>query len=103
MNFLKNLFGGGGSGGDGRSLVLYVQPKMCKEIVQVRVDLMNGPSLTDDGQGYYMRKLASATRCPFQAEIELFFDKNKKLTDKQITNGTFVTAEDYHTQEAERA
>lgn len=103
MNFLKNLFGGGGGQGDGRSVVLYVQPKMCKEIIQVRVDLLNGPSLTDDGKGYYMRKLASATRCPFQAEIELFFDKGKKLQDKQITNGTFMTEEDYLAQEAERA
>ena len=98
MNFLKNLFGGGGGS---RTDYLYVRPKMCQEIVQVRIDTMNGPSLMDDGNGYYMRKMVSATRCPFQAELELFFDKNKNLTDKQITNGEYVSEAAYLEQQGE--
>ncbi|QPC82989.1 hypothetical protein G4Y79_01030 [Phototrophicus methaneseepsis] len=99
MNFLKNLFGGGGP--TDRSDYLYIRPKMCQEIVKLRIDMMNGPSLTDDGNGFYMRKLVSATRCPFQAEVELYFDKNKRMTEKQITNGEFVTEAEYQAQQEE--
>ncbi len=97
MNFLKKLFSGpaDGSASDG-SLFLYVRPKMCKEILRVRVDTKNGPSAREDGDGYYMRKVASGARCPFQVEIELFFDASKRLQDKQIVNGEFVTEDDYN-------
>ena len=40
MNFLKSLFGGGGRDED-RGLYFYVQPKMCKEILRIRVDPLN--------------------------------------------------------------
>lgn len=93
MNFLKNLFGGGGKGDDG--LYVYVQPKACDEIVMVRIDTTHGLSRRDDGDGYFMRKMASGTRCPFQAEMFLYFDNNKRLVDRRVENGTFVTRDDY--------
>ena len=100
MNFLKNLFGGGGSNSGDRGMYFYVQPKMCKEILRVRVDPMNDLSSTDDGKGYYVRKIASATRCPFQAEVEVFFDGNKRVNDTTVTNGTMMTEADWDAQEA---
>lgn len=94
MNFLKNLFSGGNQSKDGGYYV-YVKPKMCQEIVRVRINKSNDLSLTDDMNGYWVRKVASATRCPFQAEITLHFDKSRKLQDREIENGEFVSEEDY--------
>ena len=90
MNFLKSLFGGGGRNED-RGIYFYVQPKMCQEILRVRVDPLNDLSQTDDGKGYWCRKVASAARCPFQAEIELYFDKNKRFKDSSVENGELVS------------
>ncbi len=92
MNFLKSLFGGGGRHDD-RGIYFYVQPKMCQEILRIRVDPLNDLSQTDDGKGYWCRKLASAARCPFQAELELYFDKNKRFKDSQVENGKLVSEE----------
>ena len=90
MNILKNLFGGF-SRSDDRGIYFYVQPKMCKEILRVRVDPLNDLSQTDDGKGYWCRKVASAARCPFQAELELRFDKNKRFQGSDVTNGKLVS------------
>ena len=90
MNFLRQLFGGG-SRSDDRGLYFYVKPKMCQEVLRIRVDPLNDLSRTDDGKGYWCRKVASAARCPFQAEVEIYFDKNKRMKDSQVTNGTLVS------------
>jgi len=91
MDLLKKLFsGGGGSRSDDRGVYFYVQPKMCKEILRVRVDPMNDLSRMDDGDGFYARKMASGHRCPFQAELEIVFDKNRRIKSTDVTNGTLV-------------
>jgi len=99
MNFLKKLFGGDQQSAD-QGMYLYVRPKRCDEIVAVRIDPFNMPSEMDDGSGYYLRKVVSAIRCPFQAEVELFFDKGKRITDKRVTNGEFVSEEAYQAWQA---
>ena len=90
MNILKTLFGGGGRSED-RGIYFYVQPKMCKEILRIRVDPLNDLSRADDGKNYWCRKLASAARCPFQAEVELHFDKNKRYVSADVTDGTLMS------------
>ena len=87
MNILKSLFGGGSRSED-RGIYFYVQPKACQEILRIRVDPMNDLSRQDEGKGYWVRKVASGHRCPFQAEVEIFFDKNKRFTSSEITNGS---------------
>lgn len=95
MNFLRNLFGGGGAGTshDRDALYIYVQPKMCAEVVRVRINLFNDLSQTDDG--YIVRKMVSATRCPFQAEVELHFDKKRNITQSIVTDGDMKEEADY--------
>jgi len=101
MNFFKRRtpkFGTPGSSpemGDKNAYFVYVRPKRCQEVVRVRINLMNDLSLTDDESGYFVRKLASAQRCPFQAEISLLFDRNRRLVDTQVENGEMVTQADY--------
>ncbi|TVR22932.1 MAG: hypothetical protein EA396_04870 [Anaerolineaceae bacterium] len=94
MNFLRNLFGGGsGSSRDRDALYIFVQPKMCPEVVRVRINLFNDLSQTEDG--YIVRKMVSATRCPFQAEVELHFDKKRNITQTIVTDGDMKEEADY--------
>lgn len=101
VNFLKNLFGGGRS--EDRGVYFYVQPKMCAEILRLRVDPLNDLSRRDEGSGYWVRKVASGHRCPFQAEVELYFDKNKRFQDSAVTNGKLVSEADWLAQQAKRS
>jgi hypothetical protein len=96
MNFLRKLFGGSATRPD-TALYFYIQPKMCQEVMQIRVDAINHPSLADDGESYILRKMVSGTRCPFQAEITLRFDKNRNIIEQTIENGKFVTVDEYNT------
>jgi outer membrane protein assembly factor BamE (lipoprotein component of BamABCDE complex) len=104
MNFLKKLFSGGGGGAtEDRGRYFYVQPKMCPEVVRVRVDPMNDLSQADDGDGYYVRKMASGHRCPFQAELEIYFDKNRRVVNTDVTNGKLVDEAAWLAQQPEDA
>lgn len=102
MNFLKALFGGGGSS-QPPGLFVYVKPKACDEIIKVRIDIRNEVSVDDSGDGYFVRKVASGTRCPFQAELWIYFNKNRDVVDRQIENGEFVTEADYIARYGEEA
>lgn len=102
MNFLKNLFSGGGNSGDARGFFVYVRPKRCDQIIEVRIDLRNDLSLTDDG-GYWIRKVAQAARCPFPAEVVLHFDKNRRLVSSEVSDGEEVDKAEYEAWLAEKA
>jgi hypothetical protein len=96
MNILRRLFGGGGDAPSGdRGIYVYVRPKMCKEILRLRVDPMNNLSESDEGGTYFVRKVATGNRCPFPVEVTLYFDGGKRLSNKEITNGEFVTEAEY--------
>ncbi|MDQ7024339.1 MAG: hypothetical protein Q9P44_02150 [Anaerolineae bacterium] len=88
MNFLKKLFGGGGSSGD--EFTLYVKPKMCNRIMPIVVKRKEQLSLNDSEDGYWVRKIANHPRCPFEVEVIIHFDRRKNLSDKEISNGEFV-------------
>ena len=106
MGFLKKLFGGGGgnksSSGDKWGMYFYVRPKHCQEIVKVRINTMNDLSLTDDEKGYFVRKVAHATRCPFAAELNLYLDKGKRVTRSEVTDGELVSEDEYEAWLAEK-
>jgi len=95
MNFLKNLFGGGGSPQDKSAFFVYVRPKRCDQIVEVRINIYNELSLNDLGDGYFIRKMAQAARCPFAAEMTLYFDKNRNFKGGDVENGELVSTEEY--------
>lgn len=104
MNFLKKLFGGvGGSGGNANAQYFYVRPKRCDEIVEVRVNLHNDLSQNDDGDGYFVRKLVRANRCPFTAELHITFDNNRRIVQIGVQDGAAVEAEDYQAWLASKA
>ncbi len=100
MGFFKKLTGlfNPQSGEDAWSYWIDVRCNRCGEEIRARVDLRNDLSI-DYGEGdanttYFCRKvLVGSQRCYQQIEVELTFDKDHKLTDRQIRGGKWVEAE----------
>ena len=101
MNFLKKLGAlFSASPGDSRNLWLYVKCDKCGEILKGRVDLHNDLSVQygDSGSGasYFCRKVfVGSNRCYNPIELELTFDKDRRLLSEEIKGGETVTREDY--------
>jgi hypothetical protein len=101
MSFLKKL----GSlfsapKNDGRSLWLFVKCDKCGEILKGRVDLHNDLSLDygegDGGTSYFCRKVfIGSNRCYRPIEVNLTFDKNRRVMNEEVTGGEMVTEEEY--------
>lgn len=107
MSFLKtltNLFTGKASSG-GRMMQIYALCNRGKEPVKGEVDLFNELSL-DDGDGpdvYYARKVLHTTgqsRNFGQVEVELWFDKKKRLDRYEVSGGRWLEADEYEQEMA---
>jgi len=114
MGFLDNLrnalggqrtgkkAGGGSSSfgsGDANTYWIYAQCRRCGEPLRGRVNLVNDPSLDDDGVAWVVRKglLGSgANRCFQTVEVTLKFDKKKQdVIESEAVGGKLITAEEY--------
>jgi hypothetical protein len=99
MEFFKKLFGSGprSGGADRVGLYFYIKPTGCDEIVRVRIDSNNDPSMADDNSTYFVHKTVRGTtyKCTRSAELELSFDSSRRLQNTEVTGGTLVTKEDY--------
>lgn len=107
MAFFKRIFGGGGGssasqGEPAHLLSVYVQPSGCDEVVLVRINLHNDLSQTDDGTGYWVRKMVMGTTCFKRVELEFTFDSNRRIRERQITGGALVDADAYAAWQASR-
>ncbi|HWQ84729.1 MAG TPA: hypothetical protein VN363_09190 [Anaerolineales bacterium] len=79
----------------GRYYEFTVRCHRCGEQITGRADLYNEVSADfgEDGRGenYYVRKvLMGEGHCFQRIEVELFFDKNRHLVNKEIQGGLFV-------------
>ena len=98
MGFFKRLFGGGGaktyasasSAGDPAGLYYFVQPDNCDEVIRVRINRENDLTIKDDESGYWVHKTVRGSKCFDPVEVDLHFDRSKRLTDPQITGGKLV-------------
>ena len=110
MGFLdgfRKLLGGKGSGGGGSSFGggdadacwIYVQCGRCGEPIRGRVDLINEPSLADDGVTWIVRKGligSGARRCYQTVEVTLTFDAQKRhVLESEVRGGKIITEEEY--------
>jgi hypothetical protein len=78
----------------------YVRCNVCKEVLKGRIDLFNNLSQKfEEGSGksvYYCRKVMIGSKgCYKPIEVEYFFDMNRKVIDRRITGGEYVTEQDY--------
>ena len=93
MGFLKKLFGGSAPQDQGQ--YYYVRSHRTGEVIQVRIHPGNDLSYTDDFSGFFARKVVVGQKSFDRIEMELSFDKNRKLTDAQVTGGEMVDRNDY--------
>ena len=101
MSFLKrlaSLFSGGG-GGSSRALPIYVFSTRCREPIAAEIDLVNSLSRDEENDNaYYTRKVLQGSgknRCFTQVEVEIWFDRNKKVARHEVSGGRWLTAEEY--------
>jgi hypothetical protein len=91
---LKSLFGGGGARQD-EAFWIYVRCRRCGEVIKTRLDLLNNLALNDEG-GYTASKTLVGNRLCFERiEVTLTFDENRRLINREILRGDFITAEEY--------
>jgi hypothetical protein len=99
MGFIKKLSEFFGSSGPQKApdyaMYITVKCKRCGETIQARIDLRNDLTIDYDGEGsgptYFCRKvLIGEQRCYQTVEIELTFDRKKKIIQRQISGGDFV-------------
>lgn len=88
-----------GSGSRERSEWVYVQCVHCGEKLRARIDTYNDLSVQYDDRGestYFCRKvIIGSARCYRPIEVKLSFDGNRRLIDREIDGGRFITMEDY--------
>lgn len=96
MGFFKRLSDMFSSGNrdDDVSYWFTVQCNRCGEQIQARVNKRNDPSINYDEDGkptYFCRKVIMGDQLCFQKiEVELTFDQNRNVIDRQIKGGKFV-------------
>jgi hypothetical protein len=95
MKFLKSLFGSGGGEVQDEGYWIYVRCRRCGEVIKTRLDLQNSLSLNDKG-GYTVNKtLIGRQRCFERIEVILTFDAQRRLLNRDIVRGDFITAEEF--------
>lgn len=98
MSFLEVLKSVFSSSMPDDAYYLYVRCHRCGEIIRTRIDLQQSLSQSDDG-GYTINKtLIGNRRCFERIEVTLNFNENRRLVNRDITGGEFVTKNDFEAQ-----
>jgi hypothetical protein len=89
---LAGIFGGGGGAGqrvtDG-GIYVRVKCDACGEIVQTRISPTSELSQSDDGSGYFVRKVLVGKQCFRPIEVQLrYADLRGKEIGREIRGGT---------------
>jgi len=94
VKWLKNLFK---SPHSSRDYWLYVKCNHCGEIIKARIDLYNHLSVQYGEQHtYYCRKvIIGGEGCYKPIEVEMTFDNSRKLLNREIDGGEFVSEDEY--------
>jgi len=97
MDFLKKFFSAMPAGKGKRYYVFKVKCNRCGEIIEGRVDLDNDLSVEYEGNNavYFGRKVltSSSGQCFQQIEVELKFNIDRTLLERQATGGQFVESD----------
>lgn len=108
MSFLKRLGNSlaGRKPADSHALWVHVRCKRCGEVIATRVSLSSDLSIQYDASGqpggYHVRKVlvGGTRRCYQPVEVDLTFDAGRRLLNREITGGQFITAEEYAAESA---
>jgi hypothetical protein len=75
------------------SSYITVKCSRCGELIQARIDLRNDLTVDYDNAdgGYYCRKvLIGEKRCYQPIEVQLNFDRKRKIIQRQVSGGEFI-------------
>ena len=92
VGFLRRLFGGGPStrSGDG-GIYIRVRCDACGEVIQARINPLSELSQSDEGQGYFVRKVLVGRRCFRPVEVQVrYSDLGKTEISREVKGGTSV-------------
>lgn len=91
MSLFKKLLKGTPAPSRSDFFTFSVTCSRCGELIEGRVNLANDLSARDEGEGYHVRKvLMGSGHCFQRVEVELHFDSNRRLVEKQVEGGTFT-------------
>lgn len=92
LDSIKSLLGGER---DEFGYWIYVRCRRCGEAIKTRINLQNDLSPCEGG-GYKVNKtLVGSQRCFERIEVTLSFDANRRLSEREILGGDFISAEDF--------
>lgn len=95
MNWLSKLFGTSNPSNDEDVLWLYVQCNRCGAKVEVRVDRRNEVSADYESGGFVLHKEMMDSKCFQLMHAEIHYDAQLHVTGQTVTNGKFITREEY--------
>ena len=93
MGFIKKLAVTPPGNADKNAYWIVVMCNRCNEILRTRVHLQNDLSIdySEGGTVYFSRKtLIGNGPCFQRVEVELTFNENRRLINREITGGEFV-------------
>jgi hypothetical protein len=85
---------------DKRAFWVYVHCDRCQEAIRLRVDLYSDLSIQygegKNGELFFTRKtIMGSGDCFERIYVELTFDKHRRLKEKSIEHGGFITEQEY--------
>lgn len=100
MNIWKKITGAfsSGSQSDANTYWIYARCNRCGEVLRGRVDLRSELSIQfkQNKTTYFCRKvLIGEQRCFQRIEVQLTFNQQKKLLDREIQGGVFIDRAEY--------
>jgi hypothetical protein len=93
LGFLSRLFGGGSGSTQAHDGGIYVRVKCnaCGEIVQARINPASELSQSDEGEGYFVRKVLVGRQCYRPIEVQLRYkDIRGTEISREVSGGTSV-------------
>ena len=104
MGFLQKLFSGGPKAQKdetAEAIFIYSQCNKCQEKFRNRIDKQHDllQNYAESGPAYTAHKEITGSRCRNVLVVDLEFDAQRRLQDKSIQNGRFISREGYEGQE----
>ncbi len=103
MGFWEKLFGGSKAPKNETSeaLFIYSQCDKCQEKFRNRIDKYHDllQNYEESGPAYTAHKEIIGAHCRNLIIVDLEFDAQRRLQNKSIQNGRFITREEYEAQE----
>ena len=95
LNKLRAWFQGSAQPTDPQGIYIYVKCSKCGAPVKIRADKAHDLQRDFDSGGYSLRKEVMDGSCFQLFYFTLHLDAAYRITDREIENGEFITAEDY--------